>query len=64
MKNDLKVTQKKLGEGAVKNSPRMTPAQLKLAAERMSKAIEERAARRAKGELKADDDTLEITEWL
>ncbi len=64
MTKKLKVVYKKLINKEAKFASRMSSAQLSLAAERMSQEIEERAALRARGELKPDDDVLEVTEWI
>lgn len=47
-----------------KNSPKMTPAQIRLAAQSMEKAIEERAKRKANGTMLPEDEHEVITEWL
>ena len=64
MAKELRVVRKKLVDNDAKMTLRMTSAQLSIAAEKMSREIEARAALRERGELNPEDDILEITEWI
>lgn len=64
MAKELRIVRKKLVDNDAKPTLRMTSAQLSIAAEKMSREIEARAALRERGKLPPEDDILEITEWI
>lgn len=64
MPKELKVVQRALSSVGARNQGHMTGAELKLAAERMTSEIEARAKRRERGALTAEDEIMEITEWV
>ena len=64
MSKQLKIIQKSTTQSANRRSAKMTDSELRLAAARMTKEIEEKAQRRARGELTPEDDVEVIVEWL